>query len=702
MNKSASIVIIVFLLLTGHAAVSLAHAAVPLDDTLAIKNISGDVEYIRDARNRLTLSDVMNNTSLMWTRHRSGYINFGHTTSQFWFRFTVDNRTGKAFPWLCEVDSPTIDMMELYVPDASGGYSVRRGGDTFPFDRREVKDITFLFAVTQEPGPMTLYLRVKSLNSIGFHLNMLTRDAYVDRLRGELPAFWLFFGIILVMALYNLIFFVSSRLIGHFYLACFIITYGLLEFIFKGFAFQYLWPNSIWLQRLANPIAGGMVIISLSLFMFDFVQLDKKHKYYRWFLSLLILVLAASLLTVALSVVIDTRTSLLLMYAVAILAMAGFVSFGIYIGFIDRPSPASRQARIALLAFSLFTLSVPVVILNMLGVLHSGFIILWALPIGTSTAIVLLSYAMADKFNSMKSMILRGEVRYRHLVESTDDIIFTLDEKNNIHSMNRSVKFHLGYKPDEVLGANFPDMFSNMEPNRFNINQHIVLEYIRALKKKKKGSVRFNTTLSDKYSQEPREMAVTLEYKGEGNPGYVILGKASPAIDDALTSFLVTERYDYDINNFIGNSELMSQRLVRNLGRYMDPAEISDIRIAIREAIINAIEHGNLGLSFQEKTASQLSGGYFDLVKKRQKDPAFRERKVHVECSLEPKRVMYSVTDEGGGFDHRAMFNMDSESVENSMLMHGRGLLLIRHAFDEVKFNERGNRIEMIKYFTTV
>ncbi len=699
MKTRALILTAVLLLPAGRAMASSAAPVIILDDALTIRNISGDIEYLRDARNSLAPADVMGGGPHAWTRHRSGYVNFGHTTARIWFRFTVDNRTGRAFPWLCEVDSPTIDMMELYVPGASGGYTVKRGGDTLPFHHREIKDTTFLFPVTQKPGPMTCYLLVTSLSSMGFHLNMLTRDAYVDRMRGELPAYWLFFGLLLAMALYNFMFFISSRMIGHFYLACFIMTYGLLEFAFKGFAFQYLWPGSIWLQRLVNPMVGGMTIISLSLFMFDFAQFEKDHRYYRRFLLFLLFIVASSLLVMALSVVIDARTSLLLMYFDAVAATLGFVLFGIFLGFIDRPTPVARQARFALLAFSLFALSVPVVILSILGVIHSGFVARWALPIASSTAIVMLSFAMADKINSMKSMILRGEVRYRHLVESTDDIIFTLDDKNNIHSMNRSVRYHLGYKPDEVLDANFPDLFSNIEENRFNINQQIVLEYIAALKKKKKGSVQFLSTLNDKYSHEPKEMLVTLEYKKEGNPGYVILGKASPVIDDALTPFLATERYEYNINNYIGNAELMSQRMVRNLGRYMDPGSISDIRIALREAIINAIEHGNLGLSFEEKTASQLSGGYFDLVKKRQKDPAFSGRKVHVECSLDADRVTYLVADEGNGFDHRAMLSGDPADPDNNLLMHGRGLLMIRHAFDEVTFNDSGNIIVMVKRF---
>jgi two-component system, sensor histidine kinase LadS len=688
--------IIVFFLLAAGLPGDLYAAAIPVDDTLAVKNICSDVDYIVDDRNTLAPADVMNGKSLKWTRWQSDFIRFGYTKSQLWFRFTVDNRTGKSFSWLCEVDNPTIDLIELYLPDASGRYSARRSGDSLPFSVREVKDVTYLFKVRQEPGPMTCYMHIKSIDSVNFRLNILGNDAYVERMRKDLPLYWVFFGLMLIMVLYNLAFFISWRIIGYFYLTCFIFMYGLFEFMFKGFAAQYLWPGTPWLSMHSAPILINLAIVFLTLFLFDFVQQDKTHKYYRLVLLLLLIVIASSLSTIVVSLI-DVRTSLLLGCVIAVCSTAGELIIGIYKGFID--STNSRQARIVLLAFTPFAVAVPIVILNLVGVLPDSFSTRWSLPIGTSAAIVFLSFSMADKINSMKSMIQMGEIRYRHLVESTDDIIFTLDDNNRIQSINMSVKSHLGYKPDELVGMNFANVILETGDERFNITQQIVLEYISDIKKRKKGSVRFHTPVNHKYSHEPKELMVTLEYKGEGSPGYVILGKASPVVDDALTPFLAAERFEYNLNNFLGNAELMSQRLVRNLGRFMDPAMISDIRIALREAIINAIEHGNLALTFEEKTESQLAGKYFDLVKKRQMDPAFGRKNVYVECSMDAERVKYTISDEGDGFDYQSMIAIDPGSPDNRGLMHGRGLLIITHAFDEVQFDKRGSTIILVKYF---
>jgi len=172
-----------------------------------------------------------------------------------------------------------------------------------------------------------------------------------------------------------------------------------------------------------------------------------------------------------------------------------------------------------------------------------------------------------------------------------------------------------------------------------------------------------------------------------------------PVIDDALSRFIIREEYTYSLDNYLGNAELMSQRLVRNLGKFIDPLDVSDIRIALREAIINAIEHGNLHLTFDVKTKAHREGKYFDLIRERQLDPELKGKSVRVTCSLTDERVTYLISDEGQGFDVASMEEMSPDSINTASLAHGRGLRMIRSAFDAVRFNDKGNQLLLVKYF---
>jgi serine/threonine-protein kinase RsbW len=94
------------------------------------------------------------------------------------------------------------------------------------------------------------------------------------------------------------------------------------------------------------------------------------------------------------------------------------------------------------------------------------------------------------------------------------------------------------------------------------------------------------------------------------------------------------------------------------------------IRLALEEALVNAIKHGN----------------GFD-----------RTKKVAIRYTIQPGRFHINITDEGHGFDPEDV--PDPTAVENLERPCGRGLLLMRNYMNEVTFNPRGNSVTMCKLF---
>ncbi|HQQ51588.1 MAG TPA: ATP-binding protein, partial [Spirochaetota bacterium] len=58
--------------------------------------------------------------------------------------------------------------------------------------------------------------------------------------------------------------------------------------------------------------------------------------------------------------------------------------------------------------------------------------------------------------------------------------------------------------------------------------------------------------------------------------------------------------------------------------------------------------------------------------------------------------------DHGKGFDHKKYLSKSTEQTEESLLQHGRGILLAQQIFDEIKYNDKGNQVLCIKYFNPV
>ena len=122
------------------------------------------------------------------------------------------------------------------------------------------------------------------------------------------------------------------------------------------------------------------------------------------------------------------------------------------------------------------------------------------------------------------------------------------------------------------------------------------------------------------------------------------------------------------------------------------------MRMGIREMLVNAIEHGNLSLDFEEKTQAMLDGVYFESVDQRRKDPKYKYRKVYVEYKLTKEHFYIQVKDEGEGFDMEAIEKLTREEYLNEQgLSHGRGIRMARSIFDEVIYNEKGNEVTLIK-----
>ena len=106
--------------------------------------------------------------------------------------------------------------------------------------------------------------------------------------------------------------------------------------------------------------------------------------------------------------------------------------------------------------------------------------------------------------------------------------------------------------------------------------------------------------------------------------------------------------------------------LLRNCGCV--PGGVSDVEIALREALANAILHGN------------------------QQD---RRKQVHVTCRCEPDEVSIAVKDEGMGFDINNV--SDPTTPQNIGLVHGRGIHVMNAVMDEVRFEEGGTLVHMRK-----
>jgi CheY-like chemotaxis protein len=115
--------------------------------------------------------------------------------------------------------------------------------------------------------------------------------------------------------------------------------------------------------------------------------------------------------------------------------------------------------------------------------------------------------------------------------------------------------------------------------------------------------------------------------------------------------------------------------------------------VALEEALLNGIYHGNLEVSSELRENGD--GAFHQAARERRQQLPYAERRLRVRSSLSRTQAEWVIADEGPGFDPSKL--PDPTDPANLGRVGGRGLLLIRTFLDEVRFNQKGNEVTLIK-----
>ncbi|MCB5195605.1 ATP-binding response regulator [Deefgea salmonis] len=115
------------------------------------------------------------------------------------------------------------------------------------------------------------------------------------------------------------------------------------------------------------------------------------------------------------------------------------------------------------------------------------------------------------------------------------------------------------------------------------------------------------------------------------------------------------------------------------------------VAMGLSELLVNAIEHGNLGISYADKSRLLQAGCWQDEVESRLASSEYAARKVAVKYSMNEDEIQIYITDEGQGFDWQPFLEF---SPERAFDPHGRGISMARMmSFDSLEYQGKGNEV---------
>ncbi|MCP4137527.1 MAG: response regulator [bacterium] len=120
-----------------------------------------------------------------------------------------------------------------------------------------------------------------------------------------------------------------------------------------------------------------------------------------------------------------------------------------------------------------------------------------------------------------------------------------------------------------------------------------------------------------------------------------------------------------------------------------------NLTLALREAISNAMFHGNLEISSDVREDGGIKA-FNEEIEKRKNNVPYKDRIVTVDYEYTREYVEYIIEDQGPGFDYNRL--PDPRDPENFFKNSGRGLLIIRIHMDEVEWTGKGNILRLRKY----
>jgi CheY-like chemotaxis protein len=117
------------------------------------------------------------------------------------------------------------------------------------------------------------------------------------------------------------------------------------------------------------------------------------------------------------------------------------------------------------------------------------------------------------------------------------------------------------------------------------------------------------------------------------------------------------------------------------------------IGVALQESLANALFHGNLECSSDLRQDNERL--FYDLATRRRGLEPYRSRLIHFESTVDSSAARFVIRDEGPGFE---VAKLDKPfDPEDLMRIGGRGMLLIRTFMDDVRHNDTGNEITLVK-----
>src|SRR5688572_10227156 len=244
-----------------HSSIDQAQHVVAIHDTVTERNLMlHQLYYYEDTSNALAFAEVSSPVFDRFQRKPEYQNKDFKTNTSYWICLPIHHTTTTKKVWLLEFYDQTIDHIEAFIPQGHGGYQCVVIGDTKSFHERILPHKNFELPLTMKSDTvMYYYFKVRSHEFADIRIALRSVGRFIDYSLNEYFLFGTFYGMILIISLYNFLVFLAIREIKNVYYIMYILSVAAYAMSYDGIGFQYLWPsNPEW-----NNYATGFTLYSV-------------------------------------------------------------------------------------------------------------------------------------------------------------------------------------------------------------------------------------------------------------------------------------------------------------------------------------------------------------------------------------------------------------------------------------------------------
>ncbi|MCB1142417.1 MAG: SpoIIE family protein phosphatase [Leptospiraceae bacterium] len=390
-----------------------------------ISNLSENISYCIDESNNMT-RDKFSECNFQKNTH--GRINFGISHPSLLFKFRLSFKKSQKNPsdYILYVDYTQLDSVQIYLPQKSGGYLTKQGGDLFPFHQRDHSSRSINFLLNQDfDETRDVYLKISTDSAMIVPIYVSSLQEFEKHNQIVYLLSGAYFGILAVMILYNFFIFWNNKEVLYIYYILFTFFSLCYMFAFMGFGFEFIWSDFPILQQ--KMILGSAILMLVFLIVFSIKYLNLERQMSRLSIYIEYSILYPILLFIA-SIFLNNSTINILLTPYGVLIIVLFPLIGIQL--LKR---GNRTAKFFIIAWLPYIIANAILIFKLFGVLtRLNLESIFFIQISNIAEVIFFSVALSDRINQKKN----------HFQKNLEKLNFELEHKvaERTRELNENVK----------------------------------------------------------------------------------------------------------------------------------------------------------------------------------------------------------------------------------------------------------------------